>query len=163
MAPRREEEVVQVQVRRHWADGAPILAALKGLYAYEDNRATGWLYLPDRPPFRDWPKPFWTLGPALLRRLSDDLGVVFHAVCFQAYRDGTGCGWHADRDWDEQTNRVRGLLCVDCNHGIGKFKDDPLLLNQAANYLTAKNHVDSAGDPALSITPKTPRMTCQAS
>jgi len=34
------------------------------------------------------------------------------------------------------TNKVRGLLCGNCNRAIGLLKDDPSLLIQASKYLT---------------------------
>ncbi len=33
------------------------------------------------------------------------------------------------------TGRIRGLLCLNCNQGIGKFGEDPLRLQRAADYL----------------------------
>jgi len=38
-------------------------------------------------------------------------------------------------DHNHQTEVVRGLLCDDCNTGLGKFKDNPNLLATALNYL----------------------------
>jgi hypothetical protein len=33
------------------------------------------------------------------------------------------------------TGKLRGVLCSECNVGLGKFKDDPALLRRAAEYL----------------------------
>ena len=38
-------------------------------------------------------------------------------------------------DHDHETGFVRALLCHDCNSGLGKFKDCPELLLEAADYL----------------------------
>ena len=32
-------------------------------------------------------------------------------------------------DHDHTTGKIRGVLCIDCNHGIGKLKDSPDLLH----------------------------------
>jgi hypothetical protein len=38
-------------------------------------------------------------------------------------------------DHDHATNQVRDLLCDSCNVGLGRFKDNPLILRNAAKYI----------------------------
>ena len=52
------------------------------------------------------------------------------------------CGQHAGVgkggmaiDHDHETGEIRGTLCINCNQGIGKFKDNPALLRIATEYL----------------------------
>lgn len=42
---------------------------------------------------------------------------------------------HLSVDHDHSTGKIRGLLCGQCNHAIGKFGDDVGLLQSAADYL----------------------------
>jgi Recombination endonuclease VII len=38
-------------------------------------------------------------------------------------------------DHDHETGQIRGFLCLDCNHGLGKLRDSPDLLLRALVYL----------------------------
>ena len=41
-------------------------------------------------------------------------------------------------DHDKKTGEVRGLLCKECNWGLGNFKDNPKSLEKAIEYLEVK-------------------------
>lgn len=38
-------------------------------------------------------------------------------------------------DHSHKTGKIRGILCMKCNHGIGYFNDDVLLLEKAIKYI----------------------------
>lgn len=38
-------------------------------------------------------------------------------------------------DHDHVSGDLRGILCLSCNQGVGKFRDDPALLERAATYV----------------------------
>jgi hypothetical protein len=43
-------------------------------------------------------------------------------------------------DHCHSTGKVRGLLCIPCNSGLARFRDDPAILRRAASYLTKREH-----------------------
>lgn len=38
-------------------------------------------------------------------------------------------------DHEHTSKKIRGVLCQNCNHGLGKFMDNPDLLNKASDYI----------------------------
>ncbi len=54
-------------------------------------------------------------------------------ICGQEPSGGRGNRLHIDHD--HITGFARGLICGECNNGLGLFKDSPQALRNAATYL----------------------------
>ena len=62
-------------------------------------------------------------------------------------KECTICGETTNKlavDHCHKTNKVRGIHCQECNLGLGKFKDDPQLLEFARIYLLTFHEVQEA-------------------
>jgi hypothetical protein len=57
------------------------------------------------------------------------------AICGTTTPRGRGQRFHVDHC--HETGKVRGILCSECNTGLGKFRDDPDLLRRALAYLSS--------------------------
>lgn len=57
------------------------------------------------------------------------------AICGDPPKGGKTSSKNLHVDHDHETGKVRGLLCNNCNLGVGKFRDDPLLMEKAASYM----------------------------
>jgi hypothetical protein len=57
-----------------------------------------------------------------------------HEETALARRD-TGEKRALQQDHDHKTGTLRGRICLDCNRGLGAFKDDPELMRRAAEYV----------------------------
>lgn len=57
------------------------------------------------------------------------------AICGRENGGGRHGQLHIDHC--HETGAVRGILCSECNTGLGKFRDDPKLLEAAMRYLTS--------------------------
>lgn len=78
------------------------------------------------------------------RHLQKTFGITLADYVRMLEEQGFGCGICGDAppeggsfhvDHDPRSGRVRGLLCVRCNNGLGQFRDTSSLLRSAIDYL----------------------------
>lgn len=81
----------------------------------------------------------------------------YDRLCEQANVDGCAiCGrkqalgsrwkdkWHLDHC--HSTNKVRGMLCGNCNRGLGQFQDNQEIMMKAIEYLKKHSETSKAGN-----------------
>ena len=118
---------------------------------YQRSRAT---YVQNHPKKRKYRYKEYTPGTPEYRK-NNQLRTVYGITLIkfrellrrQGYRCAI-CGMHQDDlssslhiDHCHTTKRIRGLLCRECNQGLGKFRDNPEFLKNAIEYL--KNEEDA--------------------
>jgi DNA repair exonuclease SbcCD ATPase subunit len=57
------------------------------------------------------------------------------AICGTPHYDESGKRLSIDHNHAKGLTAIRGLLCANCNFGLGLFKDSPTILRAAAEYL----------------------------
>lgn len=82
---------------------------------------------------KSYMKSEWGMTPEDYHRMLSGQGGGC-AICGTFDPRGRG-RFHVDHD--HATGRIRGLLCNECNFGLGKFGDNPELLRRALAYLAS--------------------------
>lgn len=82
---------------------------------------------PEKTKASDRKKRYGIDGKTYLALLSAQAGAC--AIC------GDDIRYRATVDHNHLTGMVRGLLCNGCNIGLGRFRDDPIRLHRAADYI----------------------------
>ncbi len=89
-----------------------------------------------------WRRNNWVVTNRRLRRrgatqkMYDELYEAQHGCCALCNEPEEKFSWLCI-DHDHETGKIRGLLCPNCNRGLGLLQDSPQLLQKAVAYVTA--------------------------
>jgi hypothetical protein len=86
-----------------------------------------------------WKRKYGISGEDYEAFLKSQNGVC--AICSTHNVGGRHKFFHVDHN--HKTRKVRGLLCSNCNRGLGLFKDDPKVLKKAIEYLNKSNNAST--------------------
>ena len=76
----------------------------------------------------------------LMVKNQNGLGLICHKKPKKIkYKNKKNPDFHIDHD--HKTGKIRGLLCYNCNIGLGKFNDDIEIMKSAINYLNNNNSI----------------------
>lgn len=119
--------------KRRWAKNRKKMVEYHRKWKLDNPEKTVWT----KEQYRKYRLAAYGLTPENYDSLLKAQGEVC-AICGGTNKPGKDGGLlHIDHD--HSTGKVRGLLCGQCNRGLGHFKDNPDSLRKAALYLEASN------------------------
>jgi len=101
----------------------------------------------NRDHLNDWRRNNWVVTNRRLRRrgaTQDMYNAMYEAqkgCCALCNEPEEKFSWLCI-DHDHETGKIRGLLCPNCNRGLGLLKDNANLLQKAAEYITANKPLE---------------------
>lgn len=113
--------------RRHYAQNADTIRAKKKVWR-DNNRDKQYQYDRKCKLMREY---------GLTVEKYDALDEAQNHVC-KICRGVNPDGSRLAVDHDHTNGQVRGLLCINCNKGLGHFKDNAELLQEAARYIQSQ-------------------------
>lgn len=117
---------------KHTATKDPEYSKKRAKLYIEDNNEKVKIY--NQSPARQYASRKFTLKQyGLTPEDYTEMFILQEGKCFICKRESKSQNLHVDHD--HKTGKVRKLLCVLCNSGLGKFRDDPSLLVAAFKYL----------------------------